>query len=209
MSSKRHNKILLGGVAVAVLIVGAVFVVNSPFAKGSTASSQEGFKSSAEDGTSFNKGGISQGDTGTSEIAKIQPSDFTETYKNARYRFSFKYPSGYAVTSVPDEATDGDIILIQKRDGKAGVQIAVSPFDELDAILTPNRIENEAGINIESPQDVLIGKSGKGLAFIGTNTSFGRSREVWFVFGTTLYQMSTYIELDELLKNILGTWSFN
>ena len=235
MHSKNYNEILILGAAAAVVLIGGVWAfLNSPFTKGLPADEAgstrvgegEGIlpfvkgvppssagrdfsKSSAEDGTSFNKGGISQGDIGTAEIANIQPTDFTETYKNAKYRFSFKYPSDYAVTILPDEGTGGDIVLIQKKDGKSGVQIAVSPFDEPNAVLTPNRVEQEAGITVESPQDVLIGAHGKGLAFIGRGTDFGTSREVWFVFGTTLYQMSTYIELDELLKNVLGTWQFN
>ncbi|MDO8594907.1 MAG: hypothetical protein Q7R93_05380 [bacterium] len=217
MNKKSYNKILIGGAVAALLLIAGAWVSYSPFLKGSTASSQEGFKSSAslpaqagEDlSTSFSKGGISQGDIGAEEIAKIQASDFTETYKNAKYRFSFKYPEGYTVRSIPDEATGGDIVLVQDLAGKAGVQIALSPFDEPNAVLTPNRVEQEAGITVESPQDVLIGKSGKGLAFIGHGTDFGTSREVWFVFGTTLYQMSTYIEWDELLKNVLSTWQFN
>ncbi len=37
----------------------------------------------------------------------------------------------------------------------------------------------------------------------------GASREVWFVFNTNLYQISTYTEFDELLKGLFGTWQFN
>lgn len=208
MTKTSYNRILIGGAVAAVLIVGAIFVFKSGDSSSSASSrSLEGRTEVGWDASG--EGGVpSSSEIGTAEIAHIQPSDFTKTYQNKKYGFSFRYPEGYTVTNVPDDGTGGSILLIQDKAGKAGVQISISPFDEPNAILTPNRVEQEAGITVESPQDVLVGESGKGLAFIGKGTDFGTSREVWFVFGRTLYQISTYIELDELLKNILRTWKF-
>ena len=203
MHKKHGNKIRVLGAVVVLIGVGVWAFRYSPFIKGSTTTSELG------GGISTTRPSNSVSEVVVSEIADMSETDFTEVYQNKKYRLSFKYPEGYTVTSIPDPETGGDMILVQKQGGKSGIQIVLSPFDEPSAVLTPNRVEQEAGITIESPQDVLIGSRGKGLAFIGKNTNFGTSREVWFVFGTTLYQMSTYIELDVLLKNVLSTWQFN
>jgi hypothetical protein len=48
-----------------------------------------------------------------------------------------------------------------------------------------------------------------GLAFVSDNEAFGgRSREVWFVYDGYLYQISTYLGMDQLVQNVLASWTF-
>ncbi|MAF13679.1 MAG: hypothetical protein CMI53_02185, partial [Parcubacteria group bacterium] len=63
-------------------------------------------------------------------------------------------------------------------------------------------------IIMEQLQEFLIGNGISGLAFISESESFGTSREVWFVWDGNLFQISTYIESQDLLQEILRTWRF-
>src|SRR3990167_4703188 len=63
---------------------------------------------------------------------------------------------------------------------------------------------------IKDAQEVSIGDKRKGLAFGSDNAAFdGDSREVWFVFGGKLYQISAYMKHDDLLKGVFETWQFD
>ena len=48
-----------------------------------------------------------------------------------------------------------------------------------------------------------------GINFKSDNPTFdGDSREVWFVYKTNIYQISTYAHDDGLLQSELQTWTF-
>jgi hypothetical protein len=62
---------------------------------------------------------------------------------------------------------------------------------------------------IVDTETVEIGTDRMGLAFKSDNEAFdSASREVWFVFGGYLYQISTYERLDPVLKELFATWQF-
>jgi len=100
------------------------------------------------------------------------------------------------------------------------VQIVISPYGP-DTDITEAMIHSDIPeLKISDAQELLIGEGRKGLAFMSDNPAFcaspepcvkegnGKSREVWFVFGGNLYQISTYAEQDEFLKRLFGTWQF-
>jgi len=86
----------------------------------------------------------------------------------------------------------------------------ISPFDGDDIDLTKATIlASIPDIEVSGEQEVLIGAGRKGLAFLSDSKEFGgKSREVWFIFRGNLYQVSTYAELDDFLKGLFATWSF-
>ena len=44
--------------------------------------------------------------------------------------------------------------------------------------------------------------------FFGHNDAIGDTREVWFIKGGLLYEVTTYKELDAWLKPIMQSWHF-
>ena len=173
----------------AVLLVGAVLFLQG----GDTGAAQ------------MPAGAFSAAETAPAEIATLVESEFTERYENATHRFSFMYPEGFTVRSF--SADGGESILLER--GGDGLQIFITPFDEIGDI-TEERIRKDIpDMRIDGAQPVELGTSGKGLAFISDNAEWGgNSREVWFAFNGNLYQLSTYARLDMLLKAILNTWKF-
>jgi|GEM_PF-890987 len=142
-------------------------------------------------------------------IAEIAKYQFTEEYTSPVYGFSFKYPKDFTVTAVPD-GTGAEAVLVQNPAKNIGVQILITKNDEPDSDMTEAAIrQNIPDLKISDFQEVLIGAGRKGLAFTSDNEAFGgASREVWFIFGGYIYQISTYAETDEFLKGLFGTWRF-
>jgi hypothetical protein len=44
--------------------------------------------------------------------------------------------------------------------------------------------------------------------FYGSNSVMGDTREIWFIHGGFLYEVTTYKELDSRLVPIMQTWQF-
>ncbi|MFA6315416.1 MAG: PsbP-related protein [Candidatus Paceibacterota bacterium] len=142
------------------------------------------------------------------EVSKISTYEYTEEYTDQARGFSFKYPKGFDVSVVPTDTNEA--IIIQNIETKVGVQIIVSPFEGKDVDVTATMIKSDIPkMQVNEPQELLIGDDRKGLAFVSNNENFGgKSREVWFVYGGNFYQISTYADLDDFLKGIFTTWQF-
>ncbi len=134
----------------------------------------------------------------------------TETYSHPTLNFTFDYPSSFSASSFTTEDGMENIVVQEITTGK-GFQVSISPIDEDIPALTVERIRKDLpNLLIESPQDVILGDAGKGVAFISNDSAFdGRSREVWFVLNRNLYQIRTYIKYDEVLKAVLSSWKFD
>lgn len=134
-----------------------------------------------------------------------------ETYTNEHYGFSFTHPAGLSIGSFEQGA--GDVILAQSTTDtaahKESFQIYVAPFDEPGPI-TPERIKKDLpSLRVEEPKLVVIGGGLEALIFTGQSEDFGESREVWFVHGGHLYQITTHAGQDNFIGPILETWRFN
>lgn len=142
------------------------------------------------------------------DIREISTYKYTEGFVHSGGDFSFRYPLGFVVASVPNES--GESIVVQNTEKKIGVQILVTPFEGADADITADLIQgNVPDLKIFESQKILIGADREGLAFLSDNDAFdGASREVWFAFRGKLYQISTYANQDEFLKGLFDTWKF-
>ena len=131
----------------------------------------------------------------------------TERYTNTTYGFSLEYPKGYKVGVF--EEVGGKVILIQNPQDREGFQIYVAPFDEPGPI-TPERIKLDLpDLRIDEPQRVVVGGGNiEALIFRGESEEFGESREVWFVYGDNLYQVTTHADLDHFIGPIMESWRF-
>lgn len=127
------------------------------------------------------------------------------TYTNEVFGFSVVFPDGYKTTELEDDL--GKTILVKGEGEKHEFQIFIMPFDE-DGPISPERIrEDIPEVIIEDPQNITLSGTAA-LLFWGSNESLGKTRELWFVHGGNLYQISSYAEFDAGLSKIMSTWKF-
>lgn len=128
-------------------------------------------------------------------------------YSDPKYHFTFSYPDGFKVRTIN---TDNYYIVVVENghDSTIGFQLAISLSPT--PTLGQNELRAIAGsLAIKDPQMVTVGAGSGGIAFVSDNQSFGgNSREVWFVYDGNLYQISTYMKNDALLRAVLGSWNF-
>lgn len=142
------------------------------------------------------------------EEIKITNESTGSLYESEKYSFSFKYPSNFSVDELSVKDGSGDIILVQEKSGEIGFQVFISQFDETGS-LTPERIKRDLpNITIENPQNVILSDGIVALIFISSDPTIGETREVWFVKGGYLYQVSTFAYLDSWLAGVMSTWRF-
>lgn len=143
----------------------------------------------------------------TADIAAIS----TSRYTHPDGLFSFTYPNGATVKSIPDES--GETVVVEAGLSAAagegsGIQIVIAPFDE-DIALTPERIKQDIpDITMNDTQTIKVDGT-QAVAFTSTDASFGASAEVWLVRGGKLYQISTPDNSRALLYNLLTQWKWN
>jgi hypothetical protein len=141
----------------------------------------------------------------------IAPAEMSKTYTDPEYNFSFKYPDAFSINVIPNDMPDqeGKLLVVQNSAGQ-GFQMSIRPTDGEVTHLTAERIRQDLpDISINQPQEVIVGESGKGIAFLSDNETFvGGSREVWFIYNNNFYQISTYQRYDPFVQAVLSTWTF-
>ena len=162
-------------------------------------------------------------------------NDGGKIYSDNDYSFSFKYPQDFSVGAFSD-VENTKTILVQNAEKTAGIQIYISSFGE-DITLTPQRIKKDVpDIAMSDVQTVSIGQSSPersdlkagtprsdlvtAVSFKTGNAGADKSREVWFVYKSDLYQISapqlTSPDLGDLkrsgevlLDGIINTWKWS
>ena len=134
-----------------------------------------------------------------------------QIFSHSDFRFTFSYPVGFTVSRLP-QTEGGETIVVQDTKRQAGFQIHLEPFDDPDTEITAERLERDIPeMKVKDPQEVPIGgASGRnqistGLAWVAEDTG---TREVWFIFGGYLYQLTAPLSNDILLQRVLNTWNF-
>src|SRR3989344_1148209 len=194
-------------IIVVVLLAGAVFGGYLILKDASDISETGGRVVSAETEGSF------EGESGEVVYA-FEDDDLSETYINSDYGFGLKYPAAFAQIEIPaDEAAGmfGDLVIFDDTSGDFGFQIMISPFDEPDANITPERIRADIpDLIINNPEVVNLGEGrGKGTTFLdGKAGKLETNRHIWFAANGSLYQITSEQVLDVMMRNILATWTF-
>jgi hypothetical protein len=211
MLNKILNFIKRGGgvlvvIAVILIFFGGAFLIYREVVSGDKAG---GGNKAASQNKADKETGIIKSGASPQAIAEISAYQYTQTYEHAANKFSFKYPEDFTVSSITND-DESEVILVQNIAKNIGVQILISSFKGDDIDVTAETIKADLpDLKISDPQTVEIGDNRKGLAFMSDSKEFGgQSREVWFVFRGSLYQISTYAELDGFLKGLFGTWQF-
>ena len=138
------------------------------------------------------------------------------TYTNPRQHFSFQYGSQYQVRELINRNESGivedETVIIEPRDTRGagdGVQVAITPFSEGDAILTKERIQRDIpDMHMGDARTIVLGGV-DAISFLSNNSDFGgANKEVWLGHNNFLFQISAYVSSTALLNNILTTWKF-
>jgi hypothetical protein len=142
----------------------------------------------------------------------IQALSFSERYENTDSHFSFSHP---ADTKIEENAVEGGtVIVVAHVPSQSIFQIYMRPTSEKYIDITADRLKADIpDLDFRDPREVIMGKDGKGLAFISKDSdpSSGggdEKREVWFALGGFLYQLSAPLESDAFLQAVLNTWEF-
>ena len=138
--------------------------------------------------------------------AEQKTLDLPRTFSHPLYKFSFNYPAGFTANILPSTEAGGETIVVQNQSKNAGFQIYLEPYDASDTDITKERLAQDIPeMKIKESQEVIIGSSGRGLAFVAADTNtarFGLSSAGRFI-NTAL------MENDTLLQRVLNTWNLN
>lgn len=132
------------------------------------------------------------------------PAGFKE-YRHLTYHFSIFYPDNLLVKEYKEEGT-AMTVTFQDTNGSKGFQIYVVPYGESQ--ITEQRFKTDVPSGVRQELADILVDGVKGTMFFSQNTAMGETREVWFIKGGFLYEVTTYKELDSWLSGIMQTWKF-
>lgn len=171
--------------------------------------------------------GVASFHTPGKEAALLSGSVFVgdafNKFVHEKYGFSFRYPKEYTITpylegdGAESIVFQGPSVILNGSEESQGFQIFITPFEETpklgEPLLTTERIlQDVPHAVLDGVQEIFIGAASgqnhRALLFWSEDPQIGRTREVWFVHGGYLYEITAYAEMDELLAGIMSTWRF-
>jgi hypothetical protein len=132
------------------------------------------------------------------------PEGFLE-YRSIDYKFSLLYPKGLSINE-RSEGGGATTITFQNVSKGDGFQIFVTPYAEQEVSEERFKQDNPSGVRQSLAPIALDGASG--VAFYGSDATFGTTREVWFLNSGYLFEITTIKAKEAWLKGILETWKF-
>ena len=209
MSHSKYIQILVAIGCVSVVVAGYFHFVRRADTTPGVSSSLTSFfgLSSAKEEESAREIALSQWQSEDQDPSRTGASAGFDAYVHPELPFSFGYPKGMTYSEFKDE-TGAEILLFQG--GGDAFQVSIRLFDE-PGPLTVARIRHDIpDLYIEEPQIALIGPGKEVSAFIffSQDSAAGKTREVWYVHGGYLYQISAHDTFDPILARIMGTWKF-
>ena len=121
------------------------------------------------------------------------------------YHFRVSYPADFATREYDDGAGAGTIAFEGPSPGE-GYQIFVVPYDKSEITRERFLTDDPSGVMKDAKDITIDGTPAK--SFFGYNDQMGNTREVWFIHGGYLYEVTTYKPLAPWLTEILQTWKF-
>src|SRR3989344_4274840 len=135
---------------------------------------------------------------------RTPPLGFKE-YRSETHRFSVFYPETLTVESF-DEGAGASTIVLQDPEAGQGFQVFVVPYSGVQVSTERFRRDAPSGI-MQDPHDLEI-DSALATMFFGKDPLLGETREVWFIHGGYLFEVSAPKVLDEWLGTIMSSWRF-
>jgi hypothetical protein len=135
----------------------------------------------------------------------VQPPPNTKEFQSNIYHFSLYYPDDLSATKQP--GADGSmVVLFEDPSSGRGFDIFIAPYDQPKITQATFLMDEPSGV-MNDPQNITI-DGAPATEFFSTNTAIGASREIWFLHGGFLYEITTPQSLDSWLLQIMETWQF-
>ena len=181
----------LASLGVVVLTVGGFFYVRALGENGTVAQN-----ASSTPGTELAVSTIQTRDTPAGQ----------KEYANTANGFSLFYPTELAIREY-SEAAAGHTISFESENGSKAFQIYIAPYT--DSQITLARIKADTRNTASGdPQEIVLQNGTHALIFWSYGGPLGTMRELWFMHGGNLYEVTTYQELDTWLADIMRSWTF-
>ena len=126
-------------------------------------------------------------------------------YSNRDFHFGLLFPKDLAAKEYKEQG-GALTVVFQDPETNAGYQVYVTPYAGKTVDTARFRLDEPSGV-MKEPKEVTVGGV-RGTMFFGRNPIIGDTREVWFIHGGYLYEVTAYKELDEWLASIMQTWKF-
>jgi hypothetical protein len=115
------------------------------------------------------------------------------------------YPDDLTVSEQPGE--DGSmVVLFLDQTTAQGFDIFIAPYDQPKITQATFLMDEPSGV-MNDPQNITI-DGVPATEFFSTNSVMGASREIWFLHGGFLYEVTAPQPLDSWLLQIMETWQF-
>jgi hypothetical protein len=129
----------------------------------------------------------------------------TKEYRNTHYRFALFYPKNLEVREY-DEGEGARTITFQDVRTAEGFQIFVVPYTASQVSMQRFKMDEPSGV-MRDPQNLNI-DGAFATMFLGKNDLLGDTREVWFIRGGYLFEVTAPLSLDNWLGNSMLSWIF-
>lgn len=128
-------------------------------------------------------------------------------FKDPEGSFEFHYPADMDLKQYNEKGQT--LIFSLPNDSTVGFQLVTSEYNGTPAEFTLAELERSLSpLVIADATAIRIGE-GRGYSFSTNDPAFdGESREIWFVDGKSLYQMSTYPKNKDILDQVFSSWTF-
>jgi hypothetical protein len=140
----------------------------------------------------------------TSSPVNLPPPN-TKTYQSSIYHFSLFYPDNLSLRE-ESEASNSMVLLFEDPATEQGFDIFMTPYDEPKITQARFLMDEPSGV-MNDPQNITI-DGAPATEFFSTNAALGASREIWFLHGSILYEVTAPQSLDSWLQQIMETWQF-
>jgi hypothetical protein len=137
-------------------------------------------------------------------VSPTPPQGWKE-YNNATYDFSLFYPDDLSLAD-HDEPAGEHTAVFDDPEGNKGFQVFIVPYSGTQITQDRFLLDDPSGV-MQDPTDVMV-DGVRGTIFFSSNAIMGDTRELWFIRGGYLYEVTTYKPLDTWLADIMKTWQF-
>ena len=201
-----YNKqyMAVGLFLVVMLSLMGYYVVSKPDA--ATVAAQRGaFDGVTAIATSSPSSSLSSSTPDTVSESAVQPPN-TKKYESTLYHISLFYPDDLDASEKPLKS-NSMIIAFKGTAAKSGFQIFVTPYNE-PKISQKRFLQDEPSGVMNNPANITI-NGVSATEFYSTNDAMGATREIWFLRGGWLYEITAPQSLDSWLLQIMETLRFS
>lgn len=144
----------------------------------------------------------------TTEQAKVVEK---VTYIHTDNTFKFNYPGDLKFSNLAEDTVgaSNETIIFSSLEPKKGFEIFISPYFGNAPLGIDMIMKGNPDLDVSNSQAVDL-PPGKIISFLAKPVgSDFTTREIWFVSGGNLYQVSAFIEFEQELNEIMKSWEWN